>query len=49
VIFNQQKIIFFTNFFCLLLFDGTFTSFFKDKNHKEVINSKNKDFHTIFA
>jgi hypothetical protein len=22
--------------FCLLLFDGTFTSFFKDKNHKDV-------------
>jgi hypothetical protein len=23
-------------FFCLLLFEGTFTSFLKDKSHKEI-------------
>ncbi len=28
---SQQKIIFFSTFSCLLLFEGTFTSFFKDK------------------
>jgi hypothetical protein len=27
---------FFSQFFCLLLFEGTITSFFKDKSHKEV-------------
>jgi hypothetical protein len=26
-----KKLIFSHNFFCLLLFEGTFTSFFKDK------------------
>jgi hypothetical protein len=46
----NQKIIFLTKFFCILLFEGTFTSFFKDKkskrNHKTV---ENKAFPTIFA
>jgi hypothetical protein len=36
----NKKLIFFTNFFCLLLFEGRFTSFFKDKkiqkSHKTV-------------
>jgi hypothetical protein len=27
----DKKLIFFPKFFCLLLFEGTFTSFFKDK------------------
>jgi len=31
----SKKLIFYTIFFCLLLFD-TFTSFFKDKNSKRV-------------
>ncbi len=36
-------------FFCLLLFEGTFTSFFKDKVQKKSQNSRNQDFLTIFA
>ncbi len=32
----SKKIIFLHNFFCLLLFEGTFTSFFKDKKSKRV-------------
>jgi hypothetical protein len=32
----KQKRIFKNNFFCLLLFEGTFTSFFKDKKSKRV-------------
>ncbi len=31
---GQQKTNFLQNFFCLLLFEGTFTSFFKDKKFK---------------
>jgi hypothetical protein len=30
----SKKINFYHNFFCLLLFEGTFTSFFKDKKSK---------------
>jgi hypothetical protein len=30
----KKKQIFLTMFFCILLFDGTFTSFFKDKKSK---------------
>jgi hypothetical protein len=30
----NQKIIFLTKFFCILLFEGTFTSFFKEKKSK---------------
>jgi hypothetical protein len=30
----NKKIIFLTKFFCLLLFEGTFTSVFKDKKSK---------------
>jgi hypothetical protein len=29
-----KKLIFLTKFFCLLLFEGTFTSFIKDKKSK---------------
>jgi hypothetical protein len=32
----SKKIIFEYNFFCLLLFEATFTSFFKDKKSKRV-------------
>jgi hypothetical protein len=32
----SKKLIFEHNFCCLLLFEATFTSFFKDKNSKEV-------------
>ncbi len=32
----QQKTNFLHNFFCLLLFEGTFTSFFEDKKSKRV-------------
>ncbi len=32
----DKKQIFFSKFFCLLLFEGTFTSFFKNKKSKEV-------------
>jgi hypothetical protein len=32
----SKKQIFLHNFFCLLLFDGTFTLFFKDKKSKRV-------------
>jgi hypothetical protein len=30
----NKKLIFFKQFFCLLLFEGTMTSFFKDKKSK---------------
>jgi hypothetical protein len=32
---DAYKKLFFKKFFCLLLFEGTFTSFFKDKSSKE--------------
>jgi hypothetical protein len=32
----NKKIIVLQKFFCLGLFEGTFTSFFKDKSQKEV-------------
>jgi hypothetical protein len=38
------------NFFCILLFEGTFTSFFKDKKvKKKSQNSRNQSFLNIFA
>jgi hypothetical protein len=46
----NKKLIFSNKFFCILLFEGTFTSFFKDKkakrSHKTV---EIKVFLTIFA
>jgi hypothetical protein len=46
----NQKVIFLTKFFQILLFEGTFTSFFKDekskRSHKTV---EIKVFLTIFA
>ncbi len=35
--------------FCLLLFEGTFTSFLKDKVQKKSQNSKNQGFSYYFA
>ncbi len=35
-------------FFCLLLFEGTFTSFFKDKSHKEVTKQWELRFFLLF-
>ncbi len=32
----NEKLIFLIQFFCILLFEGTFTSFIKDKSQKEV-------------
>ncbi len=41
---------FFSKFFCLFLFEGTFTSFFKDKKSKRIQNTVGiKLFLTIFA
>jgi hypothetical protein len=34
--------------FCLLLFEGTFTSFFKDKSQKESQNNRNQGFSYYF-
>jgi hypothetical protein len=31
----SKKLIFLNKFFCLLLFEGTFTSFFEDKKSKK--------------
>jgi hypothetical protein len=48
--YANQKLIFFKQFFCTLLFEGTFTSFFKDKKSK--ISHKTvgiKVFLTFFA
>jgi hypothetical protein len=43
----NKKLIFLTKFFCLLLFEGTFTSFFKDKKSQKRVRIK--VFLTIFA
>jgi hypothetical protein len=45
----QQKTNFLHNFFCLLLFEATFTSFFKDKKSKESQNSRNQGFSYHFC
>ncbi len=42
---NNKKLIFSTNIFCLLLFEGKFTSFFKDKKSKR---SHKRKWHEIF-
>jgi hypothetical protein len=36
-------------FFCLLLFEGTFTSFFKDKKSQKSQNSRNQGFSYYFC
>jgi hypothetical protein len=38
---------FFLSFFCLLRFEGTFTSAFKDKKSKELKSSRNQGFLTF--
>ncbi len=46
----NQKIIFLTKFFCRLLFEGTFTSFFKGKKvKKKSQNSRNEGFPDYFC
>ena len=46
----NKKLIFLKKFSCLLLFEGTFTSFFKDKKSKRSHKSVEiKVFLTIFA
>ncbi len=44
----SKKLIFWHNFFCLLLFEGTY-NFSKIKSQNEPQNSRNKGFLTIFA
>jgi hypothetical protein len=49
---GANKKLIFKKFFCLLLFKGTFTSFFKDKKSKEVTkqqNSRNHGFSYYFC
>jgi hypothetical protein len=43
---NKQQI--FSKFFCLVLFEGTFTSFFKIKSQKEVTKQKESRFCLLF-
>jgi hypothetical protein len=45
----NKKLILFYSFFCLLLLEGTFTSFFKDKSQKESQNSRNQCFSYYFC
>ncbi len=45
----SKKIIFLHNFFCLLLFEATFTSFLKIKSQKESQNSRNRGFSYYFC
>jgi hypothetical protein len=47
----NKKLIFCKKIFCLLLFECTFTSFFKEKIKKESQNSRNQGFsyYSIFA
>ncbi len=47
---GNKKLIFFSKFFCLLLFESTFTSFFRDKKSKRSQNAVGiKVFLTIFC
>jgi hypothetical protein len=45
----RKKLLFKHHFFCLLLFGGTFTSFFKEKSQKESQNSRNQGFSHYFC
>jgi hypothetical protein len=46
----NKKLIFILKFYCILLFEGTFTSFFKDKKSKRSHKTLEiKVFLTIFA
>ncbi len=46
---SQQKTNFIHNLFCLLLFQNTFKSFFKDKNSKRVTKQKKSRFFLLFC
>ncbi len=46
---DDSKNYFLTQFFCLLLFECTFTSFFKDKCQKESQNRRNQSFSYYFC
>ena len=46
---GQQKTIFKTRFFYFLLFEGTFSSFFKEKSHKEVTTMVESRFSYYFC
>ncbi len=48
-VLDQLKVVTSLKFFCLLLFEGTFTSFFKDKNLKEVTKQKESRFFLLFT
>ncbi len=45
----SNKLIFEHKFFCFLLFEATFTSFFKDKKSKRVTNIRNQGFSYYFC
>ncbi len=44
----NKILIFCKTFFCLLLFEGTFTSFSKIKSHKEVTKQQESRFFLLF-
>jgi hypothetical protein len=46
---DANKKIFFYNFFCLILFEGTFTSFSKIKSQEKTQSSKNQGFSYYFC
>jgi hypothetical protein len=46
---DAKKILWFSKFFCLILFEETFISFFKDKVEKRNKTVGIQDFLTIFA
>ncbi len=46
---DKNKKYFIRKFFWLLLYEGTFTLFFKDKNKKKSQNSRNQDFSYHFC
>jgi hypothetical protein len=45
----SKKLIFLRNFFCLLRFEATFTSFFEDKKSNESQNNRNQGFSYYFC
>jgi hypothetical protein len=46
---GNRKLFFYLKFFCLLLYETTFASFFKDKSHKEVTKQQESRFFLIFS
>jgi hypothetical protein len=45
----NKKLIFLKEFFCILLFEGTFTSFSKTKRQKEVIKQEKSRYFYYFC